>query len=82
MKDYVYKRVEHFKGSWANYINTAIEVYNNKSIHRVINMTPAEARQPRNHLEVKFRLLQNAKQNRKYPPLDIEDKVRMKKKKI
>jgi hypothetical protein len=44
-------------------------------------MTPAQAREPKNRLDVKFNLELQRKHNRMYPDVSVGDKVRIYKKK-
>jgi hypothetical protein len=59
----------------------ALVTYNFKNIHSVTKMTPAQAREPKNRLDVKFNLELQRKHNRIYPDVSVGDKVRIYKKK-
>ena len=62
-------------------LNNILDVYNNKDVHRSIQMTPAEARKPKNEAIVKANLQMRATHNRKYPELKVGDKVKVFRKK-
>ena len=62
-------------------LNNILDVYNNKDVHRSIQMTPAEARRPKNEAIVKANLQMRATHNRKYPELKVGDKVKVFRKK-
>jgi hypothetical protein len=81
IKDYIYKRTEHYKKPWHEYIFPAVLIYNNKSVHSVTKHTPKDATKPENEFAVKLNLLLNKKQNRLYPELKIGDTVKIYKKK-
>ena len=51
--------------------------YNNKHDHTATGLTPTEATQEDNRLEVKLSLEMKAKRNRKYPDLAIGDNVKI-----
>ena len=55
--------------------------YNNKMIHSTIKMTPADAMKKENQLQVKINLELQRKHSRMYPPLTINDHVKIYKKK-
>ena len=64
-----------------NILINILDVYNNKDVHRSIQMTPAEARKPKNEAIVKANLQMRATHNRKYPELKVGDKVKVFRKK-
>jgi len=61
---------------WHTHINDVINKYNN-SEHRTIKMTPNQARKKGNEMLVRFNIYDNAKMNRKYPPIEIGSSVRV-----
>ena len=81
------KRIEHDKKQgnahpWYGVIlNNILDVYNNKDIHRSIQMTPKEGRMKKNESIVRANLELRAKHNRKYPVLKKGDKVQVFRKK-
>ena len=85
-KDALYKRIENSKEEnvqWTNFIYEILLTYNNKLKHSSTNFTPSEARKEHNELHVRLNLLLNKNHTRKYPLLQIGDKVKIfRKKKI
>ena len=55
--------------------------YNNKSKHSSHGLTPSEARQESNSVDVKINLEMKAKRTRRYPDIDVDNKVKIYKKK-
>jgi len=55
--------------------------YNNKDIHSATGMTPNEARQNKNRLQVKLNLEMHRISKRKYPDIDVNSNVKVYKKK-
>jgi len=81
IKNYIYKRAEHFKKPWHDFIYPSMLTYNHKSVHSVTKHTPDDARKPANEFKVRLNLLINKKHNRLYPELNVHDKVKIYKKK-
>ena len=81
IKNYIYKRAEHNKKYWWEYIYPSMLIYNHKSVHSVTKRTPADAATPKNELQVRVNLLLHKKHDRIYPELSINDKVKIYKKK-
>lgn len=78
VKDMLRKRMKDSEDQqWTDHIGYVLLAYNYKMIHRITKMTPYDARKPKNELEVKHNILLNAKFNRKYPDIDIGDKVKI-----
>ena len=83
----LYKRIEadEKKGKnnidWSNYIFEILLTYNNKMKHSAINMTPIEARKPKNEFQVKMNLSTKAVKKRTYPDVDEGDRVKLARKK-
>ena len=50
-------------------------------ISSVTNFTPAEARKPDNHILVQINLDSNRNQTRRYPDINVGDKIKIYKKK-
>ena len=73
--------MEHYDGEWYEYVWPSMLVYNNKAVHSVIGMTPADAAKKKNETEVKLKLLENKDHTRNYPDIEINDYVRVYKKK-
>ena len=69
--------MEHYGGEWYEYLWSSILVYNNKAVHSVIGMTPADATKKQNETDVKFKLLENKVHTRNHPDIEINDYVRV-----
>ena len=86
-KDKLFKRIEAEKKKgkeniqWVDYNFEILLTYNNKDVHSSHNMTPKEARLPKNELKVKLSLNLNAKRSRIYPEIDEGDNVKIMRKK-
>ena len=84
-KDALYKRVENGKDKdnvqWNDYIFEVMLTYNNKLKHDSHGFTPAEASKRENSMDVEMNLEMKAKKNRKYPELNVNDEVKIYKKK-
>jgi hypothetical protein len=82
LKNWIYKRVEGLEDPvWTNHLKTVLNNYNNKHISRATGFTPNTARLAKHRTEIKMRMLLNAKRNRKYPNISVDDKVRVYRKK-
>ena len=55
--------------------------YNNKNIHSATGMTPKEASEKKNEFKAMINVASKAKKERKYPELDVGDKVKILRKK-
>ena len=83
LKAMLYKRIDHdikqgkTNVQWTDYLYATLLTYNNKKEHKTIEMTPAEARQDDNKIDVKIKMELKAKNQRKYPPLQVGDKVKI-----
>ena len=80
-KNMIYQRLEKTSKSWRELLYPVLLVYNNKQVHRVTKMTPAEAMQKSNHLEVRINLEMKRKHSRLYPEINVGDTVKIYKKK-
>ena len=86
-KDKLFKRVEADKKKgkeniqWTDYNFEILLTYNNKDIHSSHNLTPKDARLPKNELKVKLILSINAKRSRTYPEIHEGDNVKIMRKK-
>jgi len=83
-KDALYKRVENSKEDnvqWTDFVFEILLTYNNKLVHSSTGFTPADARKKQNELMVKASLILNSNHTRKYPELNVGDKVKMFRKK-
>ena len=82
IKDWIYKRVEGLSDpDWTKHIRQVLNYYNNKHISRATGFTPKQARIAKYRAEIKMKLLMNAKRNRQYPNISVDDKVRLYRKK-
>ena len=86
-KDMLFKRVEasEKKGKeniqWIDYNLEILLTYNNKMVSSVTGFTPIEARKPKNEFAVKLHINLNAKKTRLYPELNVNDEVKVMRKK-
>ena len=87
-KSMLFKRFEHDedeKGTsniqWTDYIPEIMLTYNEKNAHSALNMTPKEARQPKNENKAKLNMSMRARKSRTYPEVDINDEVEVMRKK-
>ena len=83
-KAMLYKRVEHAKDDnvqWTDFILEILLTYNNKLIHSTTGYTPAKAKLKENEMMVWSNTFIKAKRNRKYPTLEVGDKVKIYRKK-
>ena len=86
-KAMLYKRIDSVKENnitdpqWTTYNWNVILTYNTKLIHSSTKMTPKEAAKQSNEIDVKANLEIKAKNNRRYPPLEVGDKVKIARKK-
>ena len=77
-KDMLYKRIETSKEEnvqWTSFIYPIMLTYNNKLKNRITKHTPAQARVQSNELNVKLSVEISKKSSRKYPLLEVGDKV-------
>ena len=65
------------KVQWTDFLHQALAVYNNKDKHRIIGMTPSEARKPSNQADVKVMMEMSAIRGRKYPIIQVGDTVKI-----
>ena len=54
MKGMIYKRIEHTNQNWWEVLYPVALTYNNKMVHSITKLTPAEAMKPSNTSEVKI----------------------------
>ena len=76
----LYKRVETSKEEnvqCTSFIYPIMLTYNNKLKNRITKHTPAQARVQSNELNVKLNMELNKKSSRKYPLLEVGDKVKI-----
>ena len=86
-KALLYRRIDSVRENnvvdpqWTDYNWAILLVYNTKLIHSSTKMTPVNAAKKENELEAKNNMELRAKHNRKYPPLNVGDKVQIMRKK-
>ena len=79
VKMQLWKRKD-LEGGWERQLPIIMKQYNSTpNVHS--KLTPLEAHQDENALQQKLALMMQQKQDRKYPPLEVGDKVRIKVKK-
>lgn len=84
IKDMIYKRLEKNKeAKWydVKILANSLVMYNYKNVSSATGFTPNNAREKKNELDVRLKLELNRKTTRKYPPVEVNDKVRIYKKK-
>ena len=62
---------------WTLYITETMLTYNEKLVHSAIQMTPKEARQPKNEIKAKLNMSMRARRTRVYPELEINDEIKI-----
>ena len=55
--------------------------YNEQLVHSAIQMTPKEAKQPKNEIKAKLNMTMRARKSRVYPELEVGDEVKIMRKK-
>ena len=73
IKNMIYDRVRFNKGSWSAMLLQALTKYN-ASKHSSAKMTPKEAHDDKNHMDVRVSLTRREKKTRKYPEVNVNDK--------
>jgi len=84
IKDMIYKRLEKNKEArWyeTKILANSLVMYNYKMVSSATGFTPNEGREKKNELNVRLKLELGRKTTRKYPPIEVNDKVRIYKKK-
>ena len=79
IKDLIHKRILGLKlqnERWVDLLSTVVKLYNEKHVHSTINMTPRQALDPDNQLQVYMNIKHKAKFNMAWQPLREGDKVR------
>ena len=78
MKDHIFRRLNggHVK-NWVDVIADVVDKYNRQP-HTTIGLSPNQATKPGNEMFVRYNIFDKAKSGRKWPPLSVGDKVRMK----
>jgi hypothetical protein len=82
IKDEIYKRVKlPSDKNWSDLLYPILLKYNFKSVHNSTNLTPSEADKKENEFYAKLNLELNRVRKRRYPDVDIDDNVKIYKKK-
>jgi hypothetical protein len=79
-KDMLYKRVAASKDDniqWTSFIYPILLTYNHKLTHSATGHTPVQARDKKNELNIHLKMELNKKTSRKYPPLEVNDRVKI-----
>ena len=73
----LYKRLQDIDKPWTELIEPINNVYNNKMKSSITNFTPTEARNPDDLIYVKTNLNLNRQHNRRYPDINVGDKIKI-----
>ena len=76
------KKDEDEDPQWTDYLHEVLITYNFKMVHSSTKMTPADALKDSSRVDVKANLELRAKRNRKYPTLNVNDNVKILRKKL
>ena len=83
IKDEIYKRVKlPSDKNWSELLYPILLKYNFKSVHNSTNLKPSEADKTHNQFYAKLNLELNRVKKRRYPDVDVDDNVKIYKKKI
>ena len=81
IKNMIYQRIEKTGQTWKELLYPVLLVYNNKLIHSVTKMTPADAMKKTHQIQVRLNLELRRKHLRLYPNIRVDDTVKIFKKK-
>ena len=76
LKNMIYDRVRFNNGSWSAILPQVLNKYN-ASKHSSTKMTPKEAHDDKNHMDVRVNLTRREKNTRKYPEVNVNDRVKI-----
>lgn len=76
IKNMIHDRVRFNEGSWTAMLTQALNKYNTTK-HSSTKMTPKEAHDDKNQMEVRVNLTRKEKNTRKYPELNVNDRVKV-----
>jgi len=62
---------------WSDFVKDVLDTYNNNMVHSATGMTPLNASRKANELDAKVSMELLAQRGRKYPTLNVGDKVRI-----
>jgi len=81
LKDMINKRIENTEKTWKDVLFEVLLTYNNKDVHTATGLTPDQAKLDKYRLQVKMNLELHRISQRRYPTVDVNDKVKLYKKK-
>ena len=81
LKDMINKRIENTEKTWKDVLFEVLLTYNNKNVHTATGLTPDQAKLDKYRLQVKMNLELHRISTRRYPTIDVDDKVKLYKKK-
>ena len=81
LKNGINNRIEGSDKTWKDVLYEVLLTYNNKDVHNSTGLTPAEAKLDKNRLQTKMNLELHRISKRKYPNVEVGDKVKLYKKK-
>ena len=81
LKDMINKRIENTEKTWKDVLFEVLLTYNNKDVHTATGLTPDRAKLDKYRLQVKMNLELHRISQRRYPTVDVNDKVKLYKKK-
>jgi hypothetical protein len=81
VKNGINNRIEGTDKTWKDVLFEVLLTYNNKDVHNSTGLTPAEAKLDKNRLQTKMNLELHRISKRKYPNVEVGDKVKLYKKK-
>ena len=81
LKDMINKRIENTEKTWKDVLFEVLLTYNNKDVHTATGLTPDQAKLDKYRLQVKMNLELHRISKRRYPTVDVDDKVKLYKKK-
>ena len=72
IKNMIYERVRFNRAGWTSMLTPALKRYN-ETVHSSTKMTPKEAHDDKNHMNVRENLTRREKNTRKYPEVGVND---------
>ena len=81
LKDMINKRIENTEKTWKDVLFEVLLTYNNKDVHTATGLTPDQAKLDKYRLQTKMNLELHRISKRRYPTIDVDDQVKLYKKK-
>ena len=81
IKMMLYKRIKADTDQWIDYLYPVLITYNTKMVHSATGFTPTDAKKEPNKMMVQLHLELKRVSKRKYPDINVGDKVKIYKKK-